>query len=191
MAKRRPLRTPCDRSYTAYRNSGTRPLTAVTLIVMHDTEGGSASEIARYFSLHEEGVQGSAHLVVDDKDCFRCLRDFDIPWGAPGANKQGFHIEQCAFAYWNPLLWRRHMWMLRRAAYKTALHCHKFHIPPHFVRAHGLARGMAGITTHAEVTKWQQSIGQPGNHTDPGRGWPRILFMTLVRRYYKQQEAQR
>jgi hypothetical protein len=73
------------------------------------------------------------------------------------------------------------MKMLRRAAYKTALHCKRFKIPVRFVDAAGLKAGKRGITTHVECSK---AFG--GSHWDPGPGWPKALFMGMVRAYYAQ-----
>lgn len=176
---------PCDRSYNpAYRSNGTRSLSDVTLIVLHDTEGGAAESVAKYFQSKTAG--GSAHLVVDDTSCYRCLPNSVIPWGAPGANTQGFHIEQVGYASWTGRQWLSHMGTLRRAAYKTAQHCKAFGIPVRFLTAKNLLAGMEhGITTHAEVSKWQAAVGGPGDHshTDPGAGWPRRVFMGLARVY--------
>jgi hypothetical protein len=169
----------CDTTYTARRNSGRRPLSAIKWIVMHDTEGGTAEQIARYFA--SSAAQGSAHLVVDDTSCYRCLDNDQVPWAAPGANTAGFHIEQCGYARWTSIIWSsKHRATLERAAYKTALHCRRFGIPPYFVEAADLNMGKRGVTTHAECTK---AFG--GSHTDPGPGWPRWWFMRRVRAYYK------
>lgn len=177
------INASCKTGFVATHQSGSRPLSAVTLIVMHDTEGGTARSVAEYFTSPNSG--GSAHLVVDNDECYRCLANGVIPWGAPGANNQGFHIEQCGYARWTPAQWNRNIRMLRRAAYKTAAHCKKFGIPVRFVTATGLEAGHSGITTHAEVSKWQKAIGTPGDHshTDPGPNWPRKVFMGLVRTY--------
>lgn len=166
----------CRRDFHAVRTSGTRPESRIRWIVLHDTEGGTAESVARFFTLPD--VQGSAHLVVDDSACYRCLGNDEIPFGAPGANTQGFHIEQCGFAAWSLVLWTRHDKTLRRAAYKTAVHCRRFGIPATFRTAPELARGLKGVTTHAECTK---AFG--GTHSDPGRFWPRKRFMRYVRRY--------
>lgn len=176
-----PLDTNCHRDYRAVHTSGRRTGNP-TLIVMHDTEGGTAQSIARYFSTVASG--GSAHLVIDDQTCYRCLDDNQIPWAAPGANLNGFHIEQCGYAKWTTVIWKlSHIRTLRRAAYKAAFHCKKFGIPPRFVWADGIRAGKKGITTHAEVTKAYPKLG---SHTDPGPGWPRLLFMSLVKLYYSQ-----
>lgn len=173
------LTAPCIDTFHAYHHSGTRAPASVKWIVMHDTEGGTALAIARYFEAPSSG--GSAHLVIDDRSCYRCLNDNQIPWGAPGSNTQGFHIEQCGYARWTSLIWNsQHRQLLERAAYKAALHCRKFNIPPYFVSAAGLRAGQRGVTTHAECTK---AFG--GSHTDPGAGWPRWWFMRRVRYHYK------
>jgi hypothetical protein len=187
-----PIRAACHTSYQpAARNSGTRTPSTITLIVLHDTEGGSASGIASYFS--SPTAEGSAHIVVDDNACYRCLPDGSIPWAAPGANTQGWHIEQCGYASWSKLTWLKHHRTLNRAAYKAAVHCHKFGVPPRFRSAKGLLAGKHGVTTHAEVSKWQTAIHAPGDHshTDPGANWPRWTFMFLVRRHYKRIKAEK
>lgn len=178
-----PIRAACDRTFTATRHSGTRPVPAVKLIVLHDAEALSARGVAQFFA--SSAATGSTHLTVDDASCYRTLRNEQVPWAAPGANEHGFHIEQCGFARWNGATWLRHQGTLRRAAYKTALHAKLFRIPLTFLTADELrafgkapARHPGGITTHAECS---QAFG--GDHTDPGAGWPRRTFMGLVRFY--------
>lgn len=170
----------CRTTYRAAHHSGTRDTKKIDWIVMHSTEGGTAESVARYFSTPESG--GSAHLVVDDQTCFRCLPNNVIAWGAPGANVNGFHIEQCGFAAWTAEEWAKHETMLHRAAYKAAIHAHLFNIPVRtFVTAEGLKAGHRGITTHAEVSR--AFPNDAGNHHDPGLNWPRYHFMNLVRQY--------
>jgi len=175
-----PINAVCNREYLREPLDGHRNPEEIRYIVLHDTEGGTARAIAHYF---HTSTAGYTHLVVDDSECYRCLTNDDIPRGAPGANEHGFHIEQCGFAKWSFVIWKSHYKTLQRAAYKTALHCHKFNIPPVFLTADLLKKGLKGVTTHAECSK---AFG--GDHTDPGRGWPRLLFMGLVRKYYKELE---
>ena len=172
------LTAPCLRTYTAVHHSGRRPVEVIKWIVLHSTEGDTALGAAAWFA--NPRSRGSAHLCVDDNYCFRTLGDEFIPWAAPGANTLGFHIEQAGYARWTSLIWSsRHRMTLERAAYKTALHCRKFGIPPYFATASDLRAGKYGVTTHAECTK---AFG--GDHTDPGRGWPRWYFMRRVRQHY-------
>jgi N-acetylmuramoyl-L-alanine amidase len=178
-----PTRAPCAKDYyPAVRTSGRRPLSAVMWIVLHSTEGGTAASVARYFQ--SPSADGSTHLVVDDDECQRCLPNSARCWGAPGANYNGLHIEQCGFARWSNVDWKSHLATLKRAAYKTAIHCDMFGIPPVFRNAAGLDAARPGITTHAECS---EAFG--GSHWDPGAGWPRSLFMSYVKRYLKEIQA--
>lgn len=177
----------------AYRNSGERPVSDITLIVLHDTEGpvgpGAATEIANYFASTSAG--GSAHLVIDDDEAIRCLPDNMIPWGAPGANTNGFHIEQCGYASWTKAQWLHHHDMLERVAVKVAQHCKSFGIPCKFVYHTGLGAGAHGVTTHAEVSKWA-AIYDPSlehDHTDPGEGYPIGYVMALAQQYLAELKA--
>jgi hypothetical protein len=174
-----PVEADCHTDFKANKKSGTRALSAIQKVVIHDTEGGTARSVAMFFS--GPNATGSAHLVVDDNTCYRCLLDKEIPWGAPGANFDGFHIEQCGFASWTTTLWSKtHRKTMMRAAFKTALHCKRYGIKVRFLTAANLESGMInGITTHAEC-----SAAFGGTHTDPGKGWSRFLFMNMVRGYY-------
>jgi len=179
----KPIATPCSRQFfPASRTSGTRKLEEIIWVVIHDEEAGSARSAAMYFADPREpedgGPTGSAHLTVDDNECFRCLRNEDIPWAAPKANRKGFHIELAGFARWSTVIWRRHINTLRRGAYKAAVHCNQFGIPAVYLTAPDLRKGEKGITTHKQVSK---AFG--GTHYDPGPFFPMRLFIWLVRRY--------
>ena len=178
MAFHQPVHAKCNPQYRAYHNSGKRDIGVIKLIVLHDTEGGSAASIAHYFAEASSG--GSAHLVVDDAGCYRCLPDDMIPWGAPGANVDGFHIEQCAYARWTRDEWLRHDAILHRVAYKVAAAGKRFEIPMKFVDHYGILAGHKGITTHAEVTKAYPKLG---THTDPGSGYPIHHVIDLAHNY--------
>ncbi len=173
----KPVQALCDTTYTAVHTSGVRKPEDVIWIVLHSTEGGTAESVARYFSTPQSG--GSAHLVVDDDDCYRCLRNIDVPWAAPSANRAGFHIEQCGFARWSADEWKAHDLTLRRSAYKAALHASFFGIPLRWINAVGLRTNRAGVTTHAEVSK---AFGG-SDHTDPGAGFPKTLWMKYAKGY--------
>lgn len=147
---------------------------------MHDEEAASARSAAAWFAnpnMPPRGPGGSAHLCIDDVECFRTLEDSQIPWAAPGANTNGLHIEQAGFAAWKKWQWLKHKRELDRAAKRAAHWCVKYNIPPKFRKAGELLAGKKGITTHAECTK---AFG--GTHTDPGFFWPRRRFMRKVRR---------
>jgi hypothetical protein len=175
-----PITAPCDRTFRAVKTQGKREPGNVLWIVLHDEEASTAESAARFFTTPQAG--GSAHLCVDDSICYRTLDD--IAEGAPGANSHGFHIEQAGFAAWSLVMWTRHLRTLERAAFKTALHCVVFNVPPVFVFAAQLEKITPGVTTHREVTK---AFG--GTHSDPGRFWPRRRFMRLVREFHAELTA--
>lgn len=187
----------CKMTYQATRKSGERKLTDIRWLVLHSTEVkayksrpimvrnvASAETVARSFS--RKTAEGSAHLVIDDTDCFRCLRNTDIPWAAPGANTKGFHIEQCGFAAWSHDEWMLHEDMLDRVAYKLAYHAHLFRIPLAFVSANGLRANRRGVTTHAEVS--EAFPNDQGNHHDPGVNYPLRYVFALAKNHLAEIE---
>jgi hypothetical protein len=184
----------CSRQYKAVHWSGYRDTKNIKWVVIHDEEAKTAESAASWFANPNSG--GSAHLCIDDEHCFRTLENNQVPWGAASsiyANVQGFHIEQAGYSYWSTLVWKSHRRQMQRVAYKTALHCKLFKIPPYFVKADGLLAGRSGVTTHAEIT-YASKKGDPAhasnyNHTDPGIYWPRFWFMRLVRSYYAELTA--
>lgn len=170
------LGAPCSTRYRAAHDSGRRTQ-PVLWVVLHCTQSATAASAARW--LADPRATGSAHLVVGGTNCYRLLPNDLVAWGAPGANESGFHVEQAGFADWSEAEWLARRPMLKRVAWKVARHCHVFGVPPVFVTADGLRRKHPGITTHAECSR---AFG--GDHTDPGRGWPRRYVMGLVRDYY-------
>jgi N-acetylmuramoyl-L-alanine amidase len=171
-----PIQAACKRDFKAVRSSGTRSLSQIRLIVIHSTESNSASSSAAWFANPQS--QGSAHILVDDNECYRTLDNEIIPWGAPGANTNGFHIEHAGWAVkWDRDDWMRHEQTLRRGAFKAALHARKFGIPLRLLNANDLRNGKAGFVTHATVSDFHPTAG---NHRDPGSNFPLELYMQLV-----------
>lgn len=173
-----PIQRVCDTSFRASRRSGVRDPKTIKWVVVHDTEGGTARSVAVMFS--GANAKASTHLVVDEYECYRMLDDRDIPWGAPGANVFGYHIEHCGYASWTTAKWLAHDNTLRRGAYKAAIRCAAHGIPARWVGPLGLRFGRKGLTTHADVTKWQ---GTPGGHTDPGPNFPKDVYLKYVKQY--------
>ncbi len=185
-----PIESICNREFfPAFHHSGVRRESEIKWIVLHDEEATTARSAAEWFKSRNSG--GSAHLCVDDKECYRCLDNRSVPWGAAstfGANTHGFHIEQAGFAFWSLALWKRHRKTLERAAYKTAVHLHRFGLPVQFCDYLDLLHGREGVTTHNEVSKASRkqnpARARDYTHSDPGPFWPRWWFMRRVRAYY-------
>lgn len=180
-----PLGAPC-KVLRAANDSGPRRASDVRLVVIHSTEGGTALSVARYFA--RASTRASTQLVIDDDGCYRCVPDLVIPWGAPGANRHGLHIEHCGFARWNREEWLRHRATIERSAIKAARWCWQYGIPRRWLTLGQLKGGEPGFCTHAQC-----SVAFPPNsgHHDPGGGFPKPLYMQLVRKHYAKLAAER
>lgn len=179
-------RGPVERGPTARHNSGHRDPSQIRLVVMHDTEGGTARSVARYFA--SRSARASTHWVVDETRAVRCLADDVVPWGAPGANTDGIHIEQCGFASWSRVTWYRHQATLKRAAWVAARASVDHRVPVRWLTDRQLRDGVSeGFTTHAQVSRVFRGSG----HWDPGKGWPARYFLWLVKRRVKWLKAGR
>ena len=72
----------------AKHDSGPRKASAIRHVVVHSTEGGTAASVASFFATT---ARASTQLVVDEVECYRCVPDLVIPWGAPGVDATGLH----------------------------------------------------------------------------------------------------
>jgi N-acetylmuramoyl-L-alanine amidase-like protein len=180
----RRLLQPCDR-LRAKHDSGPRPVSVIRHIVIHSTEGGTAHSVAAFFA---STAQASTQLVIDDEDCYRCVPDAVIPWGAPGVNRSGLHIEHCGFARWTRAEWLRHTPMLKRSAAKAAIWAWTYEIPVRWLTVPQLGAGRSGFCRHVDATR---AFGTSGGHTDPGPGFPREWYIERVRIYHAQIVAAR
>jgi hypothetical protein len=177
-----PIAETCSHRFTAVHHDGHRSLSAIKLIVIHSTEGPTAAGGASWFQNHDS--KGSAHLVVDDVICYRTLENDVIPWGAPGANTNGFHVEHAGLADWNRQKWLTHEQTLRRGAFKAAFHAVKFGVPIKLLSANDLRHGRGGFVTHATVSEVFN-----GDHTDPGHGFPLDHYMGLVQQFADEMQT--
>ncbi len=173
-----PIKRACH-FLRAFHDSGPRSASKIRLIVLHDTEGGTPGSVATMFS--RASATASTHLVTGEDECYRMLPDLIIPWGAPGVNTNGLHIEQCGFASWTRTQWLTHEKTLRRSAYKAAVWAHKYNIPLRWVGPAGLLLRRKGVTTHRDASKAFPLIGS--GHTDPGPNFPKDKWMQWAKEY--------
>ena len=174
-----PIKARCSREFKALRESGTRNVSQIGLVIIHCTQSNSARSSAQWFA--NPRSQGSAHIVADDFECYRTLEDEEIPWGAKGANTRGFHIEIAGWAQWNRQKWLNHAQALRRAAYKGAFHAVKFGIPIRLLTVAQLRSGQRGFATHHQCS---QAFG--GTHFDPGQTFPADQFLDWTKEYARE-----
>lgn len=179
-----PLSAPCKQR-RARNDSGPRRASWVRHIVIHSTEGGTAQSVAAFFATT---ARASTQLVIDDLECYRCVPDLVIPWGAPGVNRTGLHIEHCGFARWDSAEWMRHRATLERSAFKASRWCYTFRIPRRWLTLADLKLGRAGFCTHRQAS---QAFPPNSGHHDPGDGFPYAFYMDRVRHHYAALAADR
>lgn len=175
-----PIEEDCSLAHFPSPNRNEKRAMPPTLVVVHDTEGGSsAKNIASYFM--NSAAKVSSHLVVDESgSCYRSVADEDLAWHAGPANGRSLGIELVApvGAYKRTRQeWLETGKLLDLTADRIARWCSRYGIPAKFVDAEGLKRGEHGITTHAEVTR-----GLGGTHVDPGPNFPMDELVARVAR---------
>ena len=180
VAKPLPIRATCSTELRALRSSGTRRLSAIELLVVHTTEGLTARGAARWFT--NPACRGSAHVVADGIECFRTLPPSAIPWGAPGANGRGWHLEIVGRASWARAEWLRHPSTIERAAFKLAWHGRAFKIPIVRLTDAELRAGVKrGVVDHRQCSR---VFG--GTHWDVGDGFPFDRFLQSARAWRRE-----
>lgn len=169
--------------YHAVHKSGTRSLSSVRLIVLHDMESTAydtaAEGVGNYFEMASSG--GSTNYGVDNNSIQCYLPDNIIPWGAPYANTRGLHIEQMGKASWTTAQWHKlAAGTLDRTAWLIAQKSKKLGIPIRTLSDAQVKAGSKGVTTHKQVTRAYHVYG---GHTDPGDGYPLGFVLDLARKY--------
>lgn len=184
-----PAFGPCTQGPRAAHDSGPRRAADIIHAVIHSAEAAddfgadtTAEGVARFFADGRDPTRASTQLAVDRDSCVRMLPDLAIPWGAPGVNSSGVHVELCGFASWTREEWLKasRAKMLDRAAFKVAMWCFHYKIPRRWVGPTALKNGSAGLTTHKDAS----DAFTPGGHHDPGPGFPKDIFLELVKKHY-------
>ena len=155
----------------------------IDLVVIHTAEAierrGTARAVARWFA-GDQAPQASAHYVCDDAETIQCVPEDVVAWAAPGANRNGIHIEHAGYAKQTAAEWGDDysIAMLQRSAELTADILHRHSIPLVKLEPGALidpdARGICG---HVDITNARN--GGVG-HTDPGQHFPWPLYLGLV-----------
>jgi hypothetical protein len=188
-AQRKLLRSACNPEYHATFHGGERNKFDIRGATIHCTWGENPKETAkdnaRYFA--GASARGSAQLVTDDKECYRCVPDLVVPYGAPPLNYNHLHYEQVGQGDWTRAQWMEHWFTIRWTAYKIAVAAHNYNFPPIWLPYTELRRGnWRGVTSHLQVSI---AFGQT-NHEDPGppdgKHYPYDYFMAALVHHYKE-----
>jgi hypothetical protein len=141
---------------TNYR-AATRAPGDVELVVVHVTQSDDAEAALSWFK--NPAARVSAHYTVDtDGLIYQSVREHDVAYAAPNANRSGIHIEHAGRVDKTvfPDV------QLEASAQLVRDICRRWSIP--VTRAH--------LRGHSEI---------PGNdHTDPGSLWPWARYIELV-----------
>jgi N-acetyl-anhydromuramyl-L-alanine amidase AmpD len=173
--------------YRKWTAGGRRP---VRLVVIHDMEfpetARAAEVIAHDFATRTAKNPGSAHINVDNDSIVQCVKDNDIAFAAPGANRDGIQIELAGFGSQTREQWLDNYSeaLLQRGADAAAQYCLKYGIPPIHITNQQLAAGAKGIIGHYQAT----AVYHESTHTDPGNAFPWDYFISLVGRAFERRK---
>jgi N-acetyl-anhydromuramyl-L-alanine amidase AmpD len=159
-----------------------KPGRTVKLVVIHTMEApekpGTAGGVASWFA-GPTAPMASAHICVDNAEIVECVKPDHIAFGAPGANKVGYHIEHAGFAKQSSADWQDaySQSMLRLSAGWAADIAKRYDIPVVHLMPDQIKAGASGFCGHVDVT---HAFGTPGGHVDPGGAFPWDQYLALV-----------
>jgi hypothetical protein len=162
--------------YHAVNHGGSRALSSIKYIVLHDmeyTDLANAAEALGRMSAGS-GYGASPHYGVDNDSIQEYLPISYVGWHTTSFNSTTVGIEQAGRAANSRATWlQTYAGTLDRTAWLVARLARQTGIPIAFrnaayLRAHGANPAVGGVTTHLEHTR----ALQPGDHTDPGVGYP-------------------
>lgn len=163
---RRPIVFTQAKHYTAADRR------AVNRIVIHSAEVGEtldgAEALARVCANNPR--KASWHYAIDADTITQSVRETDVAWAAPGANRDGIQIELCGRARQSAHEWSDDYSRAQREllAELVALIAWRWEIPLLLVGPEGLKAGERGITTHDAVSR----AFKLSDHWDPGPHFP-------------------
>jgi len=154
----------------------------VLWIVLHSAELAekpTAAEALAKWCAGPNAPRASWHYAVDPDSVTQSVLEEDVAWAAPGANRQGIHIELAGYARQTAEQWDDppSRALLELAGELVADICTRWSIPVRYVASDALRASEPGITTHWQVTK----AFRRSTHTDPGAAFPMGAFVASVR----------
>jgi len=179
-----------EHDYDAVHSSGQRSYHDIIWLVIHDMESanynGAAEGVGVWFEQLRSGA--STQFGVDNNSIQQYLGLRTIPWGAPGANLNGVHIEQMGVASWTHDQWlarakptiERTAWLLGHLHVK--LQKNGVNVPLRRLTLADIRAHNHGVVTHHQITDALPG----GSHTDPGPGYP-MDYLIKRARYWRYQ----
>jgi len=164
------------------RNYTPGPRTEVKWLVIHTAETGEVKHAARnlmQWCAGPSAPRASWHYAIDAEQTTQSVREVDIAWHAPGANRYGIGIEHAGRAAQTAAEWADEYSgaVLARSARLVADLCARWRIPFERIGPTELRAGTPGICGHVDVSRaWRKST-----HTDPGTHFPWGRYLDLIR----------
>ncbi len=155
---------------------------SIRLIVIHTMEApekpGTAKTVASWFG-SAQSPMASAHLCIDDKEIWECVKPESIAFAAPHANRDGYHIEHAGFAKqdkegWSDAYSLACLTLSARAAAEIAL---TYEVPIRRLDAEAVLNGEYGFCGHRDISL---AYATKGGHTDPGLFFPWDYYLQVV-----------
>lgn len=153
------------------------------LIVIHTMENpekpNSAEAVAAWFG-SASAPMASAHVCIDNDSIVECVKPEHVAFGAPSANKDGYHLEHAGRAAQTAEQWADEysMGMLRISAKHAAAIAMRFGIPVVKLTPEQVGDKVSkGFCGHVDVTN---GFKTPGGHVDPGKAFPWDLYLRMV-----------
>ena len=169
--------------FSQARNCGpARPGGKVDLIVIHTMEApekpGTARAVAEWFG-GPDAPQASAHYCVDDAAIVQCVPEGIVAWAAPGANRNGMHIEHAGYAAQTVLDWDDDYSraVLANSVILAADLAARYAIPVVRLPVEQLAGGGRGFGGHRDVTN---ALNGGKGHQDPGPNFPWDRYLAAI-----------
>jgi len=154
----------------------------VDLVVIHAMEAPekptTAENVAAWFA-GPSSPMASAHYCVDEDSIVQTVREEDVAWHAPGANRNGIGIEHAGFAKQSVEDWADpfSLAMLARSARLVAGICKRWSIPVVRLRAEDLKANKRGICGHIDCTN---AFANKKKHWDPGPNFPWDSYIAQI-----------
>ena len=111
---------------------GRRAVRVIVIQTMETLErDGIAEDIARDFSTRPPTNKASAHLCIDNEKIVQSVKDNDVAFAAPGANRDGINLELSGRAKQTAADWQDEYSkaVLENAANAAEQYCLKYEIP--------------------------------------------------------------
>jgi len=168
------------------RNYNKASRSDVRLVVVHTMENpekpGTARQVAKWFA-SQSAPQASAHYCIDNLEVVQCVKDEDVAWAAPGANRDGIHIEHAGRAAQDEAGWHDEysQAMLRLSTELAAELCTRYEIPAVKLTVEEVRAGkLKGFCGHNDVSL----AFKKSTHTDPGKSFPWDEYLAMVREHF-------